>query len=78
MGWFWTIGFRDGIPKSMVWHRRVAPKHPPDQCGVPSGNRLADFVVAISELRHSAMLHATRAGYSGKSVTHPELEQDRI
>jgi hypothetical protein len=39
---------------------------------------LADFVVAISELRHSAMLRATRAGYSGKSVTHAELAQDRI
>jgi hypothetical protein len=43
---------------------------------VRSGNSLPDLVVAISELRHSAMLPATRAGYAAKSVTHAELEED--
>jgi hypothetical protein len=31
---------------------------------------LPDLVAAISELRHSAMLRATRAEYAAKSVTH--------
>jgi hypothetical protein len=31
---------------------------------------LPDLVAAISELRQSAMLRATRAGYAAKSVTH--------
>jgi hypothetical protein len=39
-------------------------------------NRLPDLVATIFELRHSAMLRATRAGYAAKSVTHAELEEE--
>jgi hypothetical protein len=44
--------------------------------GGRSGNRWPDLVVAVSELRHSAMLRS-RTRYAANSVTHAELEDHR-
>src|SRR6266850_2710157 len=41
---------------------------PAERYGAQSGNRLHDLAAAISKLRHSALLPATRAGYTAPSA----------